>query len=211
MSLIDKVSEKGVEYLSDRELVECLVGPSKEEIVLELWGKADNSFKKFFSLNYHELLKIKGIGQTTALKIIASNEISKRKSLEEAKMMKKISSSRSAFELMQPLIGELEHEEFWILYLNNSNKVLHTWKASKGGMTGTLVDIRLILKKALELNAICMVIAHNHPSGTLNPSQADIGLTKKIKKAGETMDIKLLDHIIVTDKAYYSFADENLL
>jgi DNA repair protein RadC len=112
---------------------------------------------------------------------------------------------------MQPVIGDLQHEEFWIIYLNNSNKVLQTAQLSKGGITGTLVDIRLAFKKALELGAVSLILAHNHPSGTLKPSESDIKLTNKIKKAGESLDITILDHLIVTEKTYFSFADEQMI
>lgn len=112
---------------------------------------------------------------------------------------------------MQPIIGELPHEEFWILYLNNSNKIIKSAQLSKGGITGTVVDVRLAFKEALQLGAVGIILAHNHPSGTLKPSQADIQLTKKLKIAGDSLDIKVLDHLIITEKAYFSFADENML
>jgi DNA repair protein RadC len=112
---------------------------------------------------------------------------------------------------MQPLIGYLPHEEFWIVYLNNANKVLQTSQLSKGGITGTVVDIRLALKKALELGAVAIILSHNHPSGVLRPSEADIALTKKLSTASESLDIKVLDHVIITEKSYFSFADQNLL
>ena len=135
-------------------------------------------------------------------------ELGRRRRGEEALQKKKITSSASVFELMQPIIGDLTHEEFWVVYLNNSNKVLQTSQLSKGGITGTVVDIRLAFKNALQIGAVAVILAHNHPSGTLKPSQADIKLTNKIKIAGESLDIKVLDHLIVTEHSYYSFADE---
>ena len=138
-------------------------------------------------------------------------ELGRRRRGEEALQKKKITSSASVFELMQPIIGDLTHEEFWVVYLNNSNKVLQTSQLSKGGITGTVVDIRLAFKNALQIGAVAVILAHNHPSGTLKPSQADIKLTNKIKIAGESLDIKVLDHLIVTEKAYFSFADEQML
>ena len=138
-------------------------------------------------------------------------ELGRRRRGEDALVRKKITSSNSVFELMQPIIGELEHEEFWIVYLNNSNKVLQTSQLSKGGITGTLVDVRLAFKNALQLGAVAIILAHNHPSGTLVPSQADKNITQKIKLAGESLDIKVLDHLIITETAYYSFADEAIL
>ena len=112
---------------------------------------------------------------------------------------------------MQPIIGELQHEEFWIIYLNNSNNVIQKNQLSKGGITGTLVDVRLVLKNALEVGATGLILAHNHPSGTLKPSEADKQITKKLKIASESLDIKVLDHLIITENAYFSFADEALL
>lgn len=108
-------------------------------------------------------------------------------------------------------MGELPHEEFWIVFLNNSNAVLQAGQLSKGGITGTLVDVRLVLKQALELGAVGLILAHNHPSGTLRPSEADKQITRKLKVAAEALDIKVLDHIIITQKEYFSFADENIL
>lgn len=115
------------------------------------------------------------------------------------------------FNLLQPILGELPHEEFWIVYLNNSNKVLHQAQLSKGGITGTLVDVRLVLKQALEIGAIGLILAHNHPSGGLNPSTADKQITQKLKTAAQALDMKVLDHIIITQREYFSFADDNLL
>ena len=131
--------------------------------------------------------------------------------MEEAVELTKISSSSSVFEILQPIIGELQHEEFWILYLNNSNKIIEKFLISKGGITGTLVDVRITLRKALELGAVSLILAHNHPSGNLNPSEADKQLTSKLKTAAESLDIKVLDHLIVTEKTYFSFADEGIL
>ena len=112
---------------------------------------------------------------------------------------------------MQPFLSDLQHEEFWVLYLNNSNKILNKTQTSKGGITGTVVDIRLLFKRAIALNAVGMIVCHNHPSGAHSPSKADKSLTQKIKTAGQTLDIKLLDHVIVTEKTYFSFADDGLL
>jgi DNA repair protein RadC len=112
---------------------------------------------------------------------------------------------------MQPIVGELSHEEFWILYLNNSNKIIKKNQLSKGGITGTLVDVRLVLKTALEYGATSLILCHNHPSGALKPSQADKDITQKLKKGAQSLDIKVLDHLIITEQSYFSFADEDLL
>lgn len=146
-----------------------------------------------------------------AVSIAAALEVGRRRRMEDTQKITKITSSKDAFELLYPLIGELPHEEFWIVYLNNSNKVIHKSQLSKGGITGTLVDVRLVLKQALELGAVGIILAHNHPSGTLKPSVADKQITEKLKKASEALDIKVLDHLIVTHHQYVSFADKGIL
>jgi DNA repair protein RadC len=153
----------------------------------------------------------KGIGEAKAISIAAALELGRRRRGNEALEQNKISSSVSVFELMQPIIGELPHEEFWIIYLNNSNKVIQKNQLSKGGITGTLVDVRLALKTALEVGAVGLILAHNHPSGTLKPSEADKNLTQKLKVAAQSLDIKILDHLIITESSYFSFADESQL
>ena len=153
-------------------------------------------------------MSIKGIGSAKAITLMAALEIGRRRRISEVIDRFKISSSLDVFELMKPLLEDLQIEQFWTLYLNNSNKVLSKLKISEGGMTGTVVDIRLILKHALELNATSIVLSHNHPSGILKPIEADIYVTKKNKKAAQFMDIKVLDHLIITDQSYFSFADQ---
>ena len=212
----EKLLNKGRAALSDAELVAILIGSgSKNESAVELCKRilasVDNNLNELGKLSIQQLMAFKGIGEAKAITIAAALELGRRRRVEEALEKKKITSSTSVFELMQPLIGELQHEEFWIVYLNNSNKVIQKQQLSKGGITGTLVDVRLVLKQALELNATGIILVHNHPSGTLKPSEADKQLTKKLKIAAESMDMKVLDHVIVTEKAYFSFADEALL
>ena len=141
----------------------------------------------------------------------AALEMGRRRRGEEAQKVTKVSASQDVFELLYPLMGELQHEEFWIVYLNNSNKVIHKSQLSKGGITGTLVDVRLVLKQALDLGAVGIILAHNHPSGTLKPSAADKQITQKLKKASEALDIKILDHLILAQHHYFSFADQGIL
>ena len=174
-------------------------------------ASAENNLNQLGKLTIKDLMQFKGIGEAKAITIAAALELGRRRRAGEALQRKKITSSQSVFELMQPIIGELPHEEFWIVYLNNSNKVLQTSQLSKGGITGTLVDVRLAFKNALQLGAVAVILAHNHPSGTLKPSQPDIKLTQKLKTAGESLDIKVLDHLIITEKAYFSFADESMM
>ncbi len=219
-SITDRPREKllatGKQILSDAELIAILIGSgSRDESAVQLskriLASVDNNLNKLGRLSVGQLIKFKGIGEAKAISIVACLELGRRRRGEDIPEIKKIKSSKHVFELMQPKIGELEHEEFWILYVNNSNSVIKTLQLSKGGITGTLVDVRLALKKALELNATAMILAHNHPSGGLKPSNADKEITNKIKNAGAGMDIKLLDHLIVTEKSYFSFADEGIL
>lgn len=212
----EKLIQKGKVSLSDAELLAILIGSgSRNQSAVDLCKKilsgAGNSLSELGKLSINQLTGYKGIGQAKAVAIVAALELGRRRRTEEALEKKKITSSASVFELMQPIIGELPHEEFWIIYLNNSNKVIDQLQLSKGGITGTLVDVRLALKKALELGATSIILSHNHPSGNLSPSSADKQLTQKLKTAGESLDIKILDHIIVTEKSYFSFADEGLL
>jgi DNA repair protein RadC len=212
----EKLILKGKESLSDAELVAILLGSgSKEEsavgLAKRILASINNNLNKLGKLTITDLTKFKGIGEAKAITIITALELGRRRRLETALTFPKITSSKAVFEVMQPLIGELQHEEFWILYLNNSNKIIEKSQQSKGGLTGTLVDVRLVLKKALELNVTAIILSHNHPSGKLKPSNADKLLTNKLKIASETMDIKVLDHVIITENDYFSFADENLL
>jgi len=212
----EKLLHKGKEVLSDAELVAILIGSgNKQESAVDLskriLSSADNNLSALGKLSLKQLMTFKGIGEAKAITILAALELGRRRRGEDALEKQKITSSWSVFEFMQPVIGELQHEEFWIIYLNNSNKVIKKSQLSKGGITGTLVDVRLVLKSALEVGATGLILAHNHPSGTLKPSSADQKLTDKLKIASESLDIKVLDHIIVTEKAYFSFADENML
>jgi DNA repair protein RadC len=156
-------------------------------------------------------MQFKGIGEAKAITIIAALELGRRRRVEESVELVIITSSKVIFELMQPIIGELPHEEFWIVYLTNSNKVILKTQLSKGGITGTVVDIRLVFKMALECGATSIVLCHNHPSGSLKPSDADIQITQKLKRAGESLEIAILDHVIVTETSYFSFVDQGIL
>lgn len=212
----EKLRDKGKAALSDAELVAILIGSgSRNESAVELCKRilasVDHNLSALGKLSLKQLMEFKGIGEAKAISIVAALELGRRRRGEEALQRDKIDSSQSVFELMQPIIGELAHEEFWIIYLNNSNKVLQKIQLSKGGITGTLVDVRLALKTAIELGAVGIILTHNHPSGTLKPSEADKQITKKLKTAGESLDIKVLDHLIITENAYFSFADEAIL
>jgi len=212
----EKLRDKGKASLSDAELIAILIGSgnrSESAVALSqrILASVDFNLSELGKMGLKQLMEFKGIGEAKAITIAAAMELGRRRRGEEALEKKKINSSISVFELMQPVIGELPHEEFWIIYVNNSNKVIQKQLLSKGGITGTLVDVRLVLKNALEVGATGLILAHNHPSGTLKPSESDKQITKKLKTASESLDIKVLDHLIVTEKAYFSFADENLL
>lgn len=212
----EKLLQKGKLALSDAELIAILIGSgntdeSAVELSKRILSKTKNNLNLLGKLSAQQLMNFKGIGQAKAISIIAAMELGRRRRTEDALEQVKIASSSSVFELLQPILGELPHEEFWILYLNNANKIIENLQISKGGITGTLVDVRITLKKALELSATSLILAHNHPSGNLNPSEADKQLTNKLKIAAESIDIKVLDHLIVTEKSYFSFADEGLM
>lgn len=210
----EKMMEKGGASLSDAELIAIIIGTgSKEESAVALSKRILSHFghnlNTLATMTIDDLMLFRGIGKSKAVSILTAMELGKRRSMELAREKKKVNSSATAFEIMQPFIGDLLHEEFWILFLNNANKLLDKSQLSKGGIHATLVDVRLIFKKAISTGATSIILCHNHPSGNLTPSHSDIQLTKKIMKGGELLDIKVLDHIIVSQHGYFSFADEN--
>ncbi|NER15145.1 DNA repair protein RadC [Leptobacterium flavescens] len=212
----EKFLNIGKDVLSDAELLAILLGSgNRNESAVQLSQKilrsVSNNLNELGKLSVTELMQFNGIGEAKAVAVAASLELGRRRRKEKVMDRKKITSSAIAYEYFYPIIGELPHEEFWIVYLNNSNKVIQSIQLSKGGITGTLVDIRLALRHALEMRATSLILAHNHPSGNLNPSKSDKQLTLKLKNACESLDIKVLDHIIVAEKSYFSFADEDLL
>ena len=212
----EKLMLKGKSVLSDAELIAILIGSgSRNESAVDLskriLASVDNNLNTLGKLSIAQLINFKGIGEAKAISIIAATELGRRRKSEDIVELKKVTSSKAVFDIMQPIIGELPHEEFWVLYLNNANKILFKAQLSKGGMTETLVDVRIVFKIAFEQNAAAIILVHNHPSGKLQPSDADIKLTKKIQNAGKQLDIPILDHIIVTEHAYFSFIDEGIL
>ncbi|UAM98466.1 DNA repair protein RadC [Polaribacter litorisediminis] len=212
----EKLVAKGKQALSDAELIAILIGSGNREesavgLSKRILKSVEGNINSLAKLSIEKLIEFKGIGEAKAIGIITALELGKRRQLEIALEKPKITSSKNVFHLMQPIIGDIEHEEFWVLFLNNSNKVLAKTQISKGGLTATIVDVRLLFKRALELTSVGVIVCHNHPSGKLEPSNADKQITQKIKQAGVTLDIKLLDHLIVTQKSYFSFADEGIL
>ena len=211
----EKFLLKGKSSLSDSELLAILIGSgSRNESAVQLCQRilasSENNLNTLGKMTVAQLTQFKGIGEAKAIAIAAALELGRRRRAEDTIELKKITSSKAVFEIMQPIIGELPHEEFWVLYLNNSNKVIYKAQLSKGGITGTVVDIRLIFKMAFEQNATALILSHNHPSGKLIASDADLKITKKIKEAGQTLEIQVLDHIIITENGYLSFQDEGI-
>lgn len=211
----EKLMLKGKSVLSDAELIAILIGSgSRNESAVDLskriLASVDHNLNALGKVSLSQLIQFKGIGEAKAISIIAALELGRRRRAEEVVELKKVTSSKIIFEIMQPIIGELPHEEFWIIYLNNSNKVISKAQLSKGGITGTLVDVRIVFKTALEMGATGLILCHNHPSGTLIPSDADKQITKKLKLAGDSLEIKVLDHLIVTETSYFSFVDEGI-
>jgi len=212
----EKLRDQGARFLSNAELIAILIGSgtldvSAVDLSKIVLSSVQNNLNALGKLSLKKLMHFKGIGEAKAIKITAAMELGRRHKLAQIQKRLKITSSQTVFDIMQPLLGSLEHEEFWVLYLNNSNSVLYKLQVSKGGITGTVVDVRLILKKAIELVAVAIILVHNHPSGNMRPSDADRHVTQKLKKGASTLEIKVLDHLIVTEKTYFSFADENML
>ena len=212
----EKLATKGKRFLSDAELIAILIGSgNKNESAVELSKRillaCDNSLAQLGKLSIQELSKFKGIGEAKAISIIAALELGQRKKGTPAIQKAPISSSRDAYQFITSQFADLNHEEFWMLLLNRANKVVSKHLISKGGQAGTIADPKIIFQTALENHAASLIFAHNHPSGNLKPSQADIDLTRKLIAAGHLLDIAVLDHLIVTDHDFYSFADEGMM
>jgi DNA repair protein RadC len=212
----EKLITIGRQNLSDAELMAIILGSgSRSETAVQLGQRILNSYHN--DLNFlakatvNELRKFKGVGEAKAINIAAAFEIGRRRMETVISEKPKISSSGDAFRLLSSKLADLPHEEFWLLLMNRANTVIKMDCISKGGVSGTVVDARLILKPAIENLASGIIICHNHPSGHLKPSEQDISLTKKIKEGAKLMDISLLDHLIIGDQGYISFADEGLL
>jgi len=211
----EKMMAQGKTALSNAELLAILLGSgSADESAVELsrriLASVNNSLTTLGKQSLQQLQAFKGIGQAKAITILAATEMGRRRAAETPELQPKIEVAHNVFALMQPLIGELPHEEFWVLYLNSTNRVIHKARLFSGGITHTTVDVRLLFKTALEQGAIALILVHNHPSGSTTPSKEDIELTQRVKTAGDMLDIKLLDHVIITEKEYLSLLDERL-
>jgi DNA repair protein RadC len=212
----EKLLQKGTSSLTDAELLAILInsGTKKKSAVdlgRELLGSVNNNLNCLGKLTIADLKKLNGIGTARAVTIAAALELGRRRKLADIPEIPQIKCSRDVADIFQPLLSDLAHEEFWILFLNRSNKVINRYKLSQGGLSGTVTDVRMVMKKAIENLASGIIVCHNHPSGNNNPSESDTRITQKIKEAGNLMDIQLLDHLIITEKDYYSFADNGMI
>ena len=212
----EKLMAKGVASLSNAELLAILMrSGSPEDNAVELARKIlsdfSNNLGELGKATFAQLKSYRGMGEAKALSIIAALEIGRRRNTGEIIEKKQITNSRDIFMLFHPILSDLPHEEFWILFLNNSNRYMDMQRLSAGGLSGTLADVRLIMKMAIERLAAHIVLCHNHPSGKLTPSEHDMLVTRKVREGGSLLDIRLIDHVIVADNEYYSFADEGML
>jgi DNA repair protein RadC len=212
----EKLLARGTESLSDAELLAILIGSgtrdrSAVELAREILNSAGNNLHELGKLSVSDLVNFKGMGKVKALHILSALELGRRRNRTEANTRQKITSSKDAFQFFQTMLMDLPHEEFWVLILNRSNQVIDKVKISQGGVSGTVIDTRMILKSAIEKLGSGLILCHNHPSGNIQPSDADKRITEKIKSAANYMEINLLDHLVIADKKYFSFADEGLL
>jgi DNA repair protein RadC len=212
----EKLSLKGKNSLSDAELIAILIGSgNKNESAVELSKKIlaslNNDLNRLAKLSISDLTQFNGIGDAKAISIIAALEIGRRRKDSEIEKRPIIKSSKDAYNVIADVLSDLPHEEFWVLYLNRKNEVIKKENISKGGVSGTIADSKIIFKSAIEQLASAIILCHNHPSGSLKPSAADISLTKKLKETGTMLDTPVLDHLIIGEKDYFSFADQELL
>ncbi len=212
----EKLMLKGRTALSDAELLAILIGSGNREfsaldLARQILRNCDLDLVALGRWSVEEYCKMPGMGPAKALTVQAALELGRRRASAEHRKKPLVQSSQDAFQQLRAELVDLNHEEFWVLYLRSGSKLIQRKRISMGGITGTVADVRLILRTALELRATAMIVAHNHPSGNLKPSEPDIRLTKKLREASDIMDVKLLDHIIIGDGDYFSFADEGLV
>ena len=212
----EKLLLKGKAALSDAELIAILLGSgtntlSAVDLAKKILADVDNSLHELARLSIKDLMKIKGIGEAKALSIVAALELGRRRKELEHDEKPKINGSGDVFELLKSNLMDIPHEEFWVLLLNRANRVTKKYQVSQGGVTGTVADPRIIYKVALEELACGIILAHNHPSGNLTVSQADMDLTRRLKEGGKLLEIQVLDHLIIAGSKYLSFADEGLI
>ena len=212
----EKFLLKGKNSLSDAELLAIIMGSgNREDSAVELGRKildsVGNNWHNLSLLQISDLMKFKGIGEAKAISIAVALEIGRRRAAQEVPDKVQVTNSKESYKILLPYLADLQTEEFWAIFLNQNNRVLGKSKLSSGGINQSVVDIRVLFKMALEQFATGIIVAHNHPSGNLKPSSEDIKITKQIEEAGKILNIQLLDHLIITQNSYLSFADENIL
>ena len=208
--------DKGIQSLSDVELLAILLASGTQnltavELARLILRSAGNNLHQLGRQSIEDLMKTRGIGPVKAITILAALELGRRRTGQPPAEKVSVKSSATVFNLFKPLLGDLDHEEFWLLMLNRAHRVIGRFKVSQGGLSGTVIDTRIILKKALDNLATSIIVCHNHPSGNHQPSDSDVKITEKLKKAAEFLEIKFLDHLIIADESYFSFADEGLI
>ena len=212
----EKLLINGARSLSDAELIAILIGSGNlNETAVELSRRiltsVNNNLNELGRKSIETLKTFNGIGEAKAITIVAAMELGKRRKDAEVFGKNKITCSKDAADFFMPLLGDLNHEEFWIMLLNRGNKIIDHFMISQGGLSGTVIDVRIILKRSIEKLASSVILCHNHPSGTMQASDADLKITKKISEAAKLMDISVLDHVIIGQNHYLSFADEGIL
>lgn len=212
----EKLLAHGRSVLSDAELIAILIGSGTQslsaiDVGKNILSEVNNDLNHLAKFSVKELMKFKGIGQAKAISIIAALELGRRRKESVGKEKPKIVSSVDAYNLLKSVMLDLPHEEFWVIMMNRANRVIRMKRVSSGGISGTVADVKIIFKEAIDQLASALILAHNHPSGNRNPSEQDIRLTRKMKESGLLLDIPVLDHIIFAENKYYSFADEAML
>jgi len=212
----EKLMSKGRQVLSDAELIAILIGSgNREESAIELSKRilkeSQNNLNELAKFSLSDLLKFKGIGEAKAISILAALELGRRRKSEKLIDKVRVNSSKQAYEYIKAVLTDLPHEEFWIIILNRANKIICKQLIGRGGVSQTTADIKVIFKLAIDKLASAIILAHNHPSGNLSPSQSDLNLTKKVVEGAQLLDIKVLDHLIVGDGEYVSFNDKGLM
>lgn len=212
----EKFLLKGKSALSDSELLAIILGSgnnedSAVELARKILASVDYNWQKLSKLSIKDLMKFKGIGEAKAISVAATLEIGRRKAAQEIPEKEKVTSVNDLYKIFSQYLSDLQTEEFWAIFLDQKNHVIYKTQISKGGISGTLVDVRVIFRIAIEHLATSVVVAHNHPTGNLTPSQPDISITRRIKEAGDLLDIKLLDHLIIGENSFFSFSEQGLL
>jgi DNA repair protein RadC len=212
----EKLLLKGRQALSDAELIAILIGSgtrdlSAVQLAQQILNGSEKRLQDLGKMNVEELMRFKGIGEAKAISIIAAMELGRRRKAEDIPTKSQVQSSRDAYEALAPHIADLGHEEFLILLMNRNNQIMGWERISSGGVAGTVVDPKIIFKRALDKKASSIILAHNHPSGNLKPSAQDIKLTKSLVASGSLLDLPVLDHLIITESGFFSFADEGML